>query len=390
MNNPYPFYARLRQEQPVFWSERFQAWFLLRYDDVAKAFQHPKLSNQRVELYTALPGVTPDAIPSFMRLSQRMINMLDQPEHTLLRRLVNQDFTPGITEQWWPCIERVVAQLLQQIAPSERFDLVSEYAALISDRVLAEMFQVPVEDYPHLQRWSNDYGQFFGGTFHDPVTDAQRAEQATIAFEHYFRDLYAQRVQAPGEDLLSHMLPALAAGRITVDDVIAHCVVLMFGGHVTVIHQLSNGMHALLTHPDQYRVLKDRPELLSGAVDEMMRYDVSAPWVHRLVTEDIEFGGQRLRAGQIVYLGMGAANHDPEHFDHPDVFDITRSPNPHLTFGLGHHRCLAAPLARKELEIGVVQLLARFPKLRLDPDSPPHRQYENLILRGFSSMMLLT
>ena len=174
------------------------------------------------------------------------------------------------------------------------------------------------------------------------------------------------------------------------EDVIAHCVVLMFGGHVTVIHQLSNGMHALLTHPDQYRTLQDHPELLPAAVEEMMRYDVSAPWVHRLVTDDIEIGGQQLRAGQMVYLGMGAANHDPEHFEHPEVFDITRSPNPHLTFGLGHHRCLAAPLARKELEIGVAQLLARFPQLRLDPDSPPCRQYENLILRGFSSMMLLT
>ncbi len=390
IKNPYPFIQKLRERDPVFWSERFQSWFLLDYDDVVAAFRNPTLSNQRMAFYENLPGMESSIIANFVSFSRRMINMKDPPEHTVLRKLANKGFSPASLKSWWETVETVIDDLLAGLSGRDSFDAVTDYANLLPSRVLFSMFEVPDDQHRDVQRWSDDYGRFFGGTFGNPVEDGKTAEQATLHLKSFFTTLYEERRGKSGTDLLSRMLEAIDDESTTPLDVVAQCVVILFGGHVTVANQLCNGLHALLTHPEELALLRGDPGLISSAVDEIFRYCISTPYVHRFITEELTIGGHRMVPGQLVFLGMGPANHDPKRFPNPEKFDITRNDAKHTGYGLGTHYCLGAPLAQRELERGILRLLETFPDLALDPNNPPELDCASMILRGFNSLPLVS
>jgi cytochrome P450 PksS len=214
------------------------------------------------------------------------------------------------------------------------------------------------------------------------------ANTSAIELGDYFRALHAERKAKPGDDLMSLFIAAEEAGRLTVEEVVNQCQLILIAGHVTTIDQLSNGIHTVLQQPGLWQRLAKSPELVRATVEETIRFDSAVTLVMRVATQDVELHGHTIRAGQLVFLAFAAANRDPAVFDHPDTFDIDRPTNKHIGFGVGPHLCLGMRLAQMELDAAFKALLTRYPNLRLDPDRPAVRKCESLIFRGFASLPL--
>jgi cytochrome P450 len=195
-----------------------------------------------------------------------------------------------------------------------------------------------------------------------------------------------ERQASPGDDLISHLGRAVRDGVMTDDERVAQCVLFLAAGSNTVSEQIINGVHDLLIHPDALTTLKERPELIPTAVEEMFRHETPTPFLNRIAREDLEIGGTLIKKGQVVFLGFGAGNRDPEIFTDPDRFDVTRKGAAHLSFGYGAHFCIGANLARIEIEALVRSLLERMPEIRLDPAAAPVLSCDSLMFRGFKTL----
>jgi cytochrome P450 PksS len=253
--------------------------------------------------------------------------------------------------------------------------------------VIAEMFGVAKEDQESVQRWSDDISKFWGGSFGNIEEDGRRANEGMVRLEQHFLNLIESRRHHPGHDLMSHLIVNQEQGRLDAEELTAQCVLILVAGHVTTIDQMSNGVYALLKYQDQWALLREQPELLTSAVEEILRFDSSVPFIHRVAKDDLEIRGRRIAKGQVVFLGLAAANRDPEQFADPDRFDIARQPNKHVAFAVGPHLCLGAELARRELAVGLGGLSMRFPGLRFTDEAPEPR-CDSLMFRGFKTMPL--
>jgi cytochrome P450 PksS len=387
--NPYPVYDLLRKEDPVHWSESLQVWILTRYDDVMAALRHPALSSDRLKQFAAhqLQGLNLSLVSDFLRVANRMMIIKDVPEHTRLRRMASESFTKSALDVWRPIVQKVVDELLIQIEAKGHMDLVTDFAQPLPALVIAEMFGIAREDRDNFQRWSDDISKFWGGSFGNIEEDGRRANEAMVKLEQHFLTLIAKCRQEPSHDLMSHLIGNQEEGRLDAEELTAQCVLILVAGHVTTIDQISNGVYALLQHPDQWNALRDNPSLISSAVEEILRYDSSVPFIHRVAKENVEIRGQQIAKGQVVFIGLAAANRDPEQFPDPHRLDIARQPNKHVAFAVGPHLCLGAELARRELALGLLGLARRFPALRFRT-TPPERRYDSLMFRGFKSMPL--
>jgi cytochrome P450 PksS len=387
--NPYPVLESLRKGDPVHWSEMLQVWILTRYDDVMAALRNPALSSDRLKQFAAhqLHGLDLSIVSDFLRVANRMMIIKDVPLHTRLRRMTSESFTKSALDVWRPIVQKVVNELLDRIEAAGRMDLVSDFAQPLPALVIAEMFGIAEEDRDNFQRWSDDISKFWGGTFGDIEEDGRRANEAMVRLEQHFLNLITMRRQQPGDDLMSHLIINQEQGRLEAEELTAQCVLILVAGHVTTIDQISNGTYALLKHPDQFKKLREQPDLLASAVEEILRYDSSVPFIHRVAKEEVEIRGRRIAKGQVVFLGLAAANRDPEQFADPDRFDIARQPNKHVAFAVGPHLCLGAELARRELAVGLSGLCTRFPSLHFI-GHPPEPRCDSLMFRGFKSMPL--
>lgn len=387
--NPYPVFERLRREDPVHWSEMLQVWILTRYDDVMAALRNPALSSDRLKQFAAhqLHGLDLNIVKDFLRVANRMMIIKDLPLHTRLRRMTSESFTKSALDVWRPIVQKVVEGLLDRVQASGRLELVSDFAQPLPALVIAEMFGIAEADRDDFQRWSDDISKFWGGSFGDIEEDGRRANEGMVRLEQHFLSLINDRRQHPGDDLMSHLIVNQEQGRLEAEELTAQCVLILVAGHVTTIDQMSNGVYALLKHPEEYRRLWDQPDLIGSAVEEILRYDSSVPFIHRVAKEDVEVRGRRIAKGQVVFLGLAAANRDPEQFPNPDRLDIARQPNKHVAFAVGPHLCLGAELARRELAVGLSGLCRRFPDLRFTSE-PPEPRCDSLMFRGFKSMPL--
>jgi cytochrome P450 len=214
---------------------------------------------------------------------------------------------------------------------------------------------------------------------------AKRSVSGRKALADYFRGLIAERRAAPRDDMLSALIAAEEAGdKLSEEELLASCILLLVAGHETTVNLIGNGTLALLKHPEQLRRLREEPALIAGAVEELLRYDGPVQRTARIPSEDIVVGGKTIPKGEMVMPFLGAANRDPAQFPDPDRLDITRTDNRHIAFGMGIHFCLGAPLARMEGQIAISTLLRRLPKLALASQQPQHRQ--SLTLRGLVSL----
>jgi cytochrome P450 PksS len=318
-----------------------------------------------------------------------MINK-EGPEHLRLRRLVQYGFTPARLDTARTTIQKLVDGLLESAGASGRLDVVADFAEPLPTLIICALMGIPAEDCLILRRWSEAKGMFRGLSHGDIDGAARAANEATINLERYFIGLVEDRRRRTGDDLLSVLAAGHDEGRLSAAEVSSHCQLLFSAGHQTLIDMLCNAVHAFLSHPEQLRALQDEPSRIGPAVEEVLRFDPSVSFMNRVAAADLEVGARVIREGEVVLLGIAAANRDPEVFAEPDRLDIGRTGKAHVTFATGAHTCLGMGLARLELQVALLALFRRFPHLRLDPEAPSRRRCETLFFRGFHALPVVT
>jgi cytochrome P450 len=360
---PYPAYARLREESPVSWFEPSGQYLISRHEDVNALLRDRRLGRSYLHVATHAEMGRPE-IPAYQEPFWHLNNngMLDRepPDHTRLRRLVSQAFTPRRVEALRPVVRRLADGLVEAFVAEGGGDLISRVAEPLPVTVIAELLGIPQADRHLLRPWSAAIcGMYELSPSRETAEGAVRASQE---FSEYLRTLARQRRRDPQDDLISGLA---AVDGLSEDELIGTCVLLLNAGHEATVNVTGNGWRALLQHPDELRKIRADPGLLGTAVEELMRFDTPLQMFERWVLHDIEVRGTRIPRGSEVALLFGSANHDPAVFDDPERLDVTRRDNPHVSFGAGIHYCLGAPLARIELIASFGALLARAPGLRL-------------------------
>lgn len=378
--DPYPTYHRLREEDPVHHSP-MDFWVLTRYEDVASVLRDPRfIKEPLVSMVAARFGVS---VPPGVGLS-----MLDRdpPDHTRLRSLVSKAFTPRVVEGLRPRIQKMVDDLITRAEAVGTMDLIEEFAYPIPVNVICEMLGVPVEDHERFKGWSLDIARGLDSVWLPPDSEIpKRSGAARHAIGDYMRGLIAERRASPRGDLLSALIAAEEAGdKLSEDELIATCILLLIAGHETTVNLIGNGTLALLRHPEQLRRLRETPGLITSAVEELLRYDGPVQRTARITSTEVTIGGRTIPRGEMVMPFIGAADRDPSQFPDPDRLDLGRADNRHIAFGWGIHFCLGAPLARVEGQIAIDTLVRRLPRLALADDEPEHRQ--SLTLRGLKAL----
>ena len=389
--NSYPLFKRMRSEDPVHYSEALGYWILTRYRDVEAAARDERLSSNRTALFlNKLGSLDVKEIQNFLALTSNMMVDTDPPEHTRLRKLGKQGFTTRAIESWRSIIQNTTDRLLDRVQNQGGMDVVSDLGVPLPGFIITEIFGVPETDRANMLEWARDLTTFFGaagGSTIEMAELARKADKAAAQFSAVIRQLIEQRRRQPGTDMISLLSVAYQEQGFNLEEVPFLCMEILNAGMLTTTDQISNGVNALLSHPDQLQKLKKNPSLINSAVEEILRFDTSVPFLTRIAKQDLTIGGKDITAGSVIVLGFGAANHDPEKFEEPEVFDITRTPNEHFGFSSGIHFCLGAVLAGMDLTICLNTLLRRLPNLGFDPDKQAiPTKHSNLLLKGFDSL----
>jgi len=387
--DPYPAYARLRDEAPVLPLERppFRFVFVTRYADVAAILRDARFSAMKFPdalVAMALQSDDPHVVALAKVISNVML-VKDGADHARLRGLASKAFTPRVVESLRHRIEAIVSELLDEADRHGGLELMRDFASPLPVAVIAELLGLPARDRRQIKAWSDAIVPVLDGS----IRDASLASVARGAFEFraYLKDVVEQRRKDPGDDLLSALIAAHERDdSLTEDELLATAILLLGAGHETTTNWIGNGVHALLRHPGELARLGRDRSLVRSAVEELLRFDSPVQATSRTPREDVVIGGVAIPAGVEINLFLGSANRDATQFEDADRLDLGRSENRHLAFGLGPHFCLGAPLARLEAQIAFDRLLQRFPKIELS--GPPPRYKPGLVLRGLESLSL--
>jgi hypothetical protein len=378
--NPHPYYRTLREKDPFHRSRPADGWILSRYADVEavlgdKSFSSDERNLRRWPRMSARHRRA--GLPDPYESGRASMLRSDPPDHTRLRTLVSKAFTPRAIERVRPTVEKYVEETLGRVQTRRKLELVGDFAAPLPVSVIAEMLGVPVADRDRFRHWSDETVRTLGD---NTLDDRRRAFAAMNELEAYLAAITEERRREPRDDLISALVRAEEAGdRLSRTELFMTCVLLLVAGNETTTKLIGNAVLALLEHPDQMELLRREPERIPGAVDELLRYDGPVQLTSRMVLEDREFRGHRLRRGQQLVLLLAGANRDPERFPDPDRLDVTRPDVRHLAFSQGLHFCLGAQLARLEASLALEALVTRFPELRRDG---PVVWSDNTVLRG--------
>jgi cytochrome P450 len=311
---------------------------------------------------------------------------LDAPAHTRLRSLASSAFTPARVRVLRSHIQQIADRLLDDVMDrqSRRMDIIAEFAEPLPAIVTAEMLGVPTSDHRQLKNWTADFAEMLGNFQHNP-DHVPRVLRSLNEMLEYFRERVRELRVHPREGLINSLLTAEVDGdRLSEEEVIANSIVTMVGGQETTTNLIGNGMLTLLRHPAEMQRLRDDPELIPSAVEELLRYESPSQHTARLARTDVELGGRKIRKRDAVIAVMGAANRDPERFPDPDRLDLARPDNRHLAFGWAAHFCFGAALARIEGQVSFATILRRMPNLTLD--DVPLQWRTNLGLRGLLAL----
>jgi cytochrome P450 len=357
-------------------------WVVTRYPDVVTVLRDPRFGREEFgPLVSAIYGDDSERVP-------RPMVFRDPPAHTRLRSLVSKAFTSRVVQAMRPRIQEIVDRLLDRVRDARTMDVIADLAYPLPVTVICEMLGVPEGDRDTMRRWSDDIARSLDALGLPSDREiVRRGRAARHALGEYFRGLLPERRRKPRADLLSLLIAAEEQGdKLTEDELLATCVLIFIAGHETTVNLIGNGMLALLQHPDQLTALKQNPQLLAGAVEELLRYDSPVQRTARVTTAELQLGGKTIPRHALVVAAIGAANRDPGRFAEPDRLDITRRDQDHIAFGFGIHFCLGAPLARIEAQVALGTLLRRLPRLRLAVAAPQWR--ESSTLRGLKTLPL--
>src|SRR5688572_8679519 len=356
--NPYPYYDQLHANAPILYWDTWGMWFLSRYDDCNTLLRDSRLGRGMMVIEP------PEEQRALFEMQRHWMLLRNPPDHTRLRGLVHKAFTPRIVAQMRDQIQAITDSLLDRVQAAGRADIIADLAYPLPVNVIAEMLGIPARDHEQFRVWSDDLARSLDLT--DDPEVYNRASRSAVALTNYLHEIVASRRRQPQNDLLSALIAAEEdGGRLSEDELYATCALLLIAGYETTINLIGNGLFALLRHPDQLHRLRQNPELIRPAIEELLRYDSPVQMTSRVALTDIELHGRTIHAGQEVAFLLGAANYDVQRFADPYRLDLSREPNPHLSFGSGIHYCLGAPLARLEGQIALSTLLRRLPNLAL-------------------------
>jgi len=372
MADPYTYYGRLRAEDPVHWNSLYDLWVITRHDDVVWMTRHHELFSNAVfknDPRPAYPAIdeSDNALYEYVRQYQAdQFIQFDRPEHLEMRKVVHSYFTPRAMETWRGFVKNAITELLDAAEERGHMDVMRDFATPLPVLVIAQMMGVPKDERPyvrHLAELLLNIGRGEGDRM-KPLVEGMHG------MIEYVAPLVNERIDNPGEDFISVLAQGEKQGVFTRHQVHVNSSLLLLAGHETTINLLCNGTLAFMQHPDQWELFKTDPEgLAKRATEECLRYDAPVKSIQRLASQDIEMRGKTLRQNDRIRWFINSANRDPETFANPDVFDITRDPNPHVAFGNGVHHCLGATLARLEGQEAFKALAQRFPNLHLETET---------------------
>lgn len=384
--DPYPQYRRLRETRPV--HKTLGMWVLTRHADIQGVLRDRRFSAGLIpQLVTKHAGRVSGAdVARIERLGRKSLVFTENPDHARLRGLVNRVFTAPAIAKLRPLVEKVAGDLVERATANGGMDAIAEFAAPLPVTVLCEWMALPSGLRERVGPWTHDIrfllepGMMRGDDF-------TRVCEVVEDFVHALGEVVAERRARPGDDLISLLLAAESGSgdKLSDEELIFVCMMCFVAGNETTKSLIGNGLLALLRHPDQAALLRRRPELIPGAVQEMLRYDCPLQLTKRVATCDLEIGGTRMAEGDQVLLCLGAANRDPAVFATPDEFDVTRPAKGHLAFGHGMHGCLGGLLAELQAAVAFEYLLWRTESIDLVPGELGYSDH-SFIVRGLRSL----
>jgi len=376
ISDPYSYYGRIRDEDPVHWNELYELWVITRHDDLVWMTRHHELFSSEFwkrDTRSPYPAIDESDLGLYQFMKEFFSDWFiqhDRPVHTDQRKVVHKWFNPNSMELWRPMVQSVVKDMLEEADQNGRMDVMKDFAIPLPLFVIAQMMGMPYEDRRFIRSMAEKL-LFIGRGEVDrmqPLTDGIKELQ------EYLAPLVEERVAKPVDenDLLSVLASGEKTGALTRDEVIADAILLLLAGHETTINLICNGTLAFIQHPDQWELLKrgefEEPDAIVRATEECLRYDPPVKSIQRIASEDVELGGKLLRAGERIRWFISSANRDPNRHENPDKFDISRWPNTHVAFGSGIHHCLGATLARLEAQEAFKALAEKYESLDLETD----------------------
>ena len=367
--DPYGYYGRLREEDPIHWNELYDLWVITRHDDVVWMTRHHELFSNAVFRNDPRP-----AYPAILESDQDLYEYVrnyqadqfiqhDRPEHLEMRKVVHSYFTPRSMEAWRPFVQNAVKVLLDAAEEKGHMDVMRDVATPLPVLVIAQMMGVPEPDRPYIRELAEKL-LYIGRGEYDRMKPLTEGMQGMI---DYVSPLVDERIVNPGDDFISVLAQGEKQGIFTRHQVLVNTSLLLLAGHETTINLLCNGTLAFMNHPEQWALLKQDPAgWAKRATEECLRYDAPVKSIQRLAVQDVEMRGKVVHKDDRIRWFISSANRDPEVFTNPETFDISRDPNPHVAFGSGVHHCLGATIARLEGQEVFKALAERFPSLHVD------------------------
>ena len=367
--DPYAYYGRLRDEDPVHWNDAYALWVITRHDDVTWMTRHNELFSSAVfkndprPAYPAIDELDLGLYEYVRNYQADQFIQHDRPEHLDMRKIVHGYFTPKAMESWRPFVVNAVNELLDAAEEKGSMDVMRDLATPLPVLVIAQMMGVPAEDRPYVRQLAEKL-LYIGRGEHERMPILTDGMKGMV---EYVSPLVDERIVRPGDDFISVLASGEKKGAFTRHQVLVNTSLLLLAGHETTINLICNGTLAFIQHPDQWALYKEDPVgRAKWATEECLRYDAPVKSIQRLASQDIEVRGKVMEKNDRIRWFISSANRDPNVFAEPDKFDITRQPNPHVAFGNGVHHCLGATLARVEGQEVFKALAERFPNLQLE------------------------
>lgn len=369
LQDPYPTYARLHEEGPLHYLDvggKWAVWSVFSHAECSSIAKDPRCSAKRAQqMLLPLPLSRQSEFSELARMLSLWLIFMDPPEHTRLRKLLNKGFSPSVVDSLRPRVEDIVERMLKPLERGSEVELMRQFANPLPVRIILEMLGIPQELHATFVDWSRSIAVFRGSPDRT-VEHARAAQDALIALTDFFRKTVAERRRNKGNDLISLLIDIEEEGEVlTEEELYAQCTALLFAGHETTRNLIGNGIYTLLRHPREAAELRDNPEMIRSAVEELLRYESPVQFTARVLKEDIEICGQHIPKKWTILCMLGAANRDPKQFEEPNQLNLKRLNNQHLAFSAGPHFCIGSQLARLEAQVALSNLLRRFPEMKL-------------------------
>jgi pimeloyl-[acyl-carrier protein] synthase len=382
--DPYPFYQRLREHEPVRWDPFMHSWVVTSYAETVTVLT--KYKADRAPKPEQLDAMGLSVLSPYAALMQKQLLFRDAPSHTRLRSLCAMAFAPRRIELFRLASIKIANDLIDRVQEQGHMDLIADFASPFPSILLTVLMGLPVADHEQIKLWASDFSELLGNFEHDP----DRIKQIVASVEHlrvYLSEKVAEQRREPCEGVVSTLLSAVTDGaRLTDEEVVANSMLMIAGGLEETTNLIGNGMLSLLRRPQQLAQLRDHPGILPSAVEELLRFEAPTQYTGRIAPEDVELGGKTIRKGDALIAVLAAANRDPARFPDPDLLDLTRLDNRHVAFGWASHYCLGAPLTRLAGQIAFATLLERLSDIKLITSQPTWRGMA--AMRGVTSLQI--